>query len=313
METDRQIRLDQFISATHDRYFLEIVDFIKHYRRDRLLTALLTPLLKELQDYLYWLRWVGWNVAPLVESLHNNSAAISERLALAMLVYASGRLIDDGIDHHSTFKQHRNTLVGAAETAFPKLPVHSCDNLSTLFGFSLYDHGMQRMRECGHHQCSDDLSRLFQAALVGFLAEICVGRDLDRRTYQQIVRRKAVAYNMMLYKPLLFDIDPPLRDQLLKTLGIMDELAQLLNDIRDVDDDKFRGQPSAVTSGVYVASELQDEIRSQLAHFHEQVCALPAHVRVVMSTLCDNLDAQAADAIKAADCQEIPLETQADH
>ena len=106
------------------------------------------------------------------------------------------------------------------------------------------------MRQRGHAASADWVDRLSAVASTGVLAESLAGERVDGETYLEIVRRKSVAYNMVLYKPALEGVEPGPRALLLRGLAAMDELSQLVNDLNDRGDDHERGQMNAFAAGV---------------------------------------------------------------
>lgn len=278
-----------FIQSTEDRYASEIDAFVDLYRRDEGLSMILDPLLDQVREYLLWLRWVGWNISNLGPVLYQDNAVATDRLALGMLAYAAGRLIDDGFDNHETYKGHRKTLVGILRHQILDTPIHTACVQSAFIGFSLFHYALRRMRERSYEKCVDDVSRMFDVTSVGILAECMAGPKIDAHVYQQIIRRKSVAYNMILYKPFLAGIEAEMRLKLLRILSAMDELAQIINDYCDVQEDQKTGQVNALTHGIYDHTSIEAELLSRMQRLLEAASTLSTEIQDALAAIFENL------------------------
>lgn len=67
------------------------------------------------------------------------------------------------------------------------------------------------------------------------------------RAYHEIVKRKSVAYNMILYRVFLRRAEPGARAALLEILGGLAELSQWLSDLLDERADRAQGQASILS------------------------------------------------------------------
>ncbi|PYS76708.1 MAG: hypothetical protein DMF66_13225 [Acidobacteria bacterium] len=121
------------------------------------------------------------------------------------------------------------------------------------------------------------------------LGECFVGSQIDTELYWQIVRRKAVAYNMILYKPLLVGVEKKLRLRLLSILARMDELAQLLNDYNDLQEDSNRGQLNAFTHGVYDHRSINEEFLARAQQLKSEAVTLPPAIRDALKAMFENV------------------------
>jgi hypothetical protein len=130
---------------------------------------------------------------------------------------------------------------------------------------------------------------LFDVAAAGVLAECFVGPRIDADLYRQIVRRKAVAYNMILCKPFLVGVNPDIRVRLLSVLGAMDELAQILNDYNDWHEDEMGHHMNAMTHGVFDERSLAEEIFSRTERFWSATSVLPPECRDAVAAMYENL------------------------
>lgn len=243
-------RVHGFIGQSQRTYLAEIDAFLGERLGVPALRGVLGPLSGAARPYLEWLRWTSWNICEVAAVAHPDPALPAERLGLATAAYAAGRLIDDALDGHDHFKGRFATLLGVLREhggglSEPEVRVHAA-----LLGFGLLQHALRRMRQRGHAASAEWVDRLSAVASTGVLAESLAGERVDQETYLEVVRRKSVAYNMVLYKPALEGVEPAAREALLRALAAMDELSQLVNDLNDRDDDRERGQMNAFAAGV---------------------------------------------------------------
>ncbi|HEX2094361.1 MAG TPA: class 1 isoprenoid biosynthesis enzyme [Longimicrobiaceae bacterium] len=242
-------RVNGLIGEAQHWYLAEIHAFLNEQLGVPALRGVLGHLPAAARPYLEWLRWTSWNICELAAVAHAETAPVAERLGLATAAYAAGRLIDDALDGHDDYKGRFPTLLGVlreqhAELSDSVLRVHAA-----LLGFGLLQHALRRLRQRGHLASADAIDRLSAVASTGVLAESLVGECADPETYREVIRRKSVAYNMILYKPALEGVESAARATLLRALAAMDELSQLLNDLTDRSDDQGRRQMNAFAAG----------------------------------------------------------------
>jgi hypothetical protein len=285
---ENQIRL--FIEKTAESYSYEIGLFLRRYLTDKVLQPVLSPLVDGASSYLEWLKWVGWNSANLAAVLHDDIDTLIAPFTFAMLAYASGRLVDDGMDNHRSFKGVKETLVGSfAPSDVASTPCRSC-TWSIFIGFSLFQYAVERLRAHGCPDIAEQILGLFKVISVGVLAEGLSGESVSKDMYLQITRRKAVAYNLILYKPLLTGLQPAIRFELLRALAAMDELAQIMNDLRDVAEDRLNRQPNIVCNGIFNRNSFDAEIVARLQDFWSAISSMPIHIGNALSAMFCNLD-----------------------
>jgi len=239
------------------RYREELEAYLGQFRHDRALWPVLEPMVDEIREYMVWLRWLGWNIGVLGPVVYGPSPVAVDALGLGLLGYAAGRLVDDGIDDHDSYKGRHRSLVGALRARWPEAPPHQACVQSVYIGFSLFHFTLRRMHQSGHADWADQACRMFDALSVGVLAETLLVPPVQPDVYRRVIRRKSVAYNLILYKTFLASADPRLRSRLLPILADMDELAQLVNDYVDLEDDAIAGTLNAVTFGVCSPAELE--------------------------------------------------------
>jgi hypothetical protein len=279
--------VDGFIRFVERAYACEVDLFLERYRRDVVLREALEPLLEETNTYLSWLSWVGWNAANLAPLASSDLSAAGRSSAPAILAYCGLRLVDDGLDGHETYKGHHPTLV-----AFFAAPPHRFGKaqrsaFSTFVGSCVFTFALERISQVSGPAAATAISNLFERAAIGVLAEVLVGPGADTATYEQIVRRKAAAYNLILYKPLLDELELPLRRSLTRVLSDLDVLAQVINDLNDVGDDRHRPQLNAF-HGLYESTEGPAEIARRVDELWALASLLPPDYKDAIAAMLIN-------------------------
>lgn len=280
--------VSRFMRLTEQKYASEIDRFLHIYRADKLIGPVMQPVLEEIREYLLWMRWVGWNISNLGPALYEDPTRPTERLGLATLAYVGGRLIDDGMDSHQIYKGQRKTLVAIVSDRLPRAPAHTGCLQSVFIGFCLFNYALRRMHVSPYPECADIVHQLFEVSSVGALAESYVGSTVSEDLYRAIVRRKAVAYNMILYKPFLTEVEAKLRLQLLNILATMDELAQIVNDYSDIEEDQMGKQMNAFTHGVFDVAALEAEMISRMQELLTSTALLPPSIKGGLAAMLKN-------------------------
>jgi hypothetical protein len=281
--------LVELTGAVEMRYESEVTALVARHRRDRWLAAVLNPILDEAEAYLRWMRWMGWNAVNLLPPLGQDIHQATQRLALAMLVYCSTRLIDDGMDGHETYKGYRPTLLGRMRERLPDASPRLLAAFSVFLGARFVADALDRVTLTEH-----DLGRIvavqFDHAALGALAEPLLKGAFDLQTYERVVRRKAAGYNLILYKPLVHGISEPLRGGLLAILSDLDSLAQILNDVADSEDDRRRLQPNALDLAAFGPSRFRAAIARRLGRLIRSIGMLPIEMGDAVAAMVSNLD-----------------------
>jgi hypothetical protein len=286
---DRRLRprLIAFSRQSEQLYSSEIGRFFDRYRSDLALRPYTDPLLEEVRAYLYWLRWVGWNAMNLLalsDEEHDDDLAVD--FCQHVLAYAALRFVDDGLDGHRTYKDVRRTLVGFIEQERAPAALRP-EAYSVFLGMCVFNFARQRIEERSSAG-SASVARLLDRASVGVLAEGSARAITDEKAYEQIARRKAGAYNLILYIPFLRDLDAGEHQRLRGVLVEMDVLAQLLNDVHDHADDRERRQPTAVA--VYEWDQLTSELTRRVEALWTSTASLPPDQRDALAAMFSNLD-----------------------
>ena len=279
-----------FLRELERAHSAEIDRFVEACRSDLVLREPLEPMLAAVRDYLFWLQWVAWNAANLAPLLGDDMSAPARRLAPALVAYSGLRLVDDGLDRHETYKGFRPTLLGWLVARRPPLAVDPAA-YSAFVGLCVFAFALRRLGETSRPAAAREVARLFEGVAAGALAEPLIGLPCEARTYEQIVRRKSAAYNLILYKPLVEELEPWLRRALLSILSEMDTLAQLVNDAGDAGEDRDRRQPNAAVQKLYPRG-LAAEVEARLERLWEAASRLPDAPRDALAAMFANLNTE---------------------
>jgi hypothetical protein len=280
-------RLIAFTRRTEQLYAAEIDRFFDRYRSDLALRPYTDPLLEEVRDYLYWLRWVSWNATNLLAlSDEDEDDELAVDFCRHVLAYAALRFVDDGLDGHRTYKDARQTLVAFIEQKRVPAALRP-EAYSVFLGMCVFNFARQRIEERSPTG-SASIARLLDRASVGVLAEASAQTITDEKAYEQIARRKAGAYNLILYVPFFRTLDPGEHQPLRAVLVEMDVLAQLINDMRDDVDDQQRQQPTAVA--VYDRDRLAAELTRRVEALWTSAASFPPDQRDALAAMFVNLD-----------------------
>lgn len=234
--------INQFRELLAETLDSEIDRLCERFATRGTMAEILRPIANHLKDYLLWLRWSPWLATQLTPPLGLVGRDDATRLSIATLTYLGARLVDDGIDNHLDYKGKAQTLLGRLSHDHPEMPPAEVRCQTALIGFWTLHYGLRRFASHGMHACAENVARLFEKIPPGAVAESFFQGQVPTQTYQEIVQRKSVAYDMILYQSLLQPLEKPWRSDVLKALAGASTLAQHLNDLMDVDDDAKRGQ-----------------------------------------------------------------------
>ncbi len=256
----------------------EITRLSRVFSSDIKLRKHLTPIADILRDYLLWLRWNGWLSTQLAPPLQLTGDDDARRLAITLITHMGPRLVDDGIDGHVYFKDKHLTLMGALEQKFPDIQPSVVRCQSVLIGYWVLNYGIRRMRQIGLEYCADNISRLCEITVPGVVAETFYREAIEKDGYEQIVKRKSVAYEMMIYQNFLAPVEPTLRSALLKTLGIMVEIAQYLNDYMHRKDDEKRNQINLINNEFETEKTIWEYSLGKAENHFDTLANFPEHI-----------------------------------
>lgn len=241
--------------------------------------TLLSPAHGVLAFYLDRMEWVGWGNCEFGPPLGIRYP--EEEYALSILVYLSARLMDDGIDGHPDYKGKVPNLYGHL---IQKFDAGRAGGLSTLMGGLVMNGALRRLLKKGYTESADALMALYSEVFPGALAEaLRIGTAIPEDLYRTIVRRKSVAYDMMLHRVFFRRVEPALRSRILQFLAGYSETAQWLNDLCDEKDDLARGQLNILAIPGMDQETAFMRIVSSIFHLWRSICDLPLAVRDVMA------------------------------
>ena len=187
-------------------------------------------------DYLNGMRWVGWGNYQMAPPLGINPV---EEYSYTIIIYLSARLIDDAIDGHIDFKKLMKTLYGSLVSETNE---REAAGLCTMVGNLVYQNALRFLIKGGHGESAEILMQLYSEVIPGALMEAFVKDNANYDLYAKIIKRKSVAYDMMLNKIFFGKVEPNLQEYLINILSEFSETAQWLNDLMDYEDDKQRKQ-----------------------------------------------------------------------
>lgn len=266
------------IRRMEEKFTAEWRSIILSLSRDRSLGPVISPSRKVLEDYFPALSYLGWEACHWGPAL---DIEVGDDYALALVAYLSCRLMDDGIDGHVEYrawlsKQRQKSLFGYFSE---RLGERHASGLSVLTGSWILNAALRRMRKKGHTESADLVSTLFESIVPGVIAESACERPVTRGTYRAIVKKKSVAYNMILYRIFLSRVDSELRTRMLRSLELLVESNQWLSDLWDMDEDMARGQVSIFSIPGMTSTKVQREIFQNLRSAWLICQTLPPEVR----------------------------------
>jgi len=281
-------KIGLFVMDVEKRYLSETDLFISGCSRDPLLAELMAPTTEAIAAYLAWAKWICWSAANL-STLLVDTAPAAQRLSVSMLAYVGGRLIDDGLDGHLDYRGQRPSLVAEFRRLRPEAPLNLACSLSVYWGLLLIHQSFKRLRQLGQSETQSQLESLFDTLTVGFLAEAAVSGSITTAVYTRIATRKSAGYDLMLYKPVVQDLEPQTRATLLSLLGRMSVLSQIVNDFHDLEEDRDRGQMNAFLIGVCDPKAARREVLHRAKELWEDSCKMPEPVSGVIASMVANL------------------------
>jgi hypothetical protein len=280
--------ISTFVAQSTACYASETDGFIAELRGSAITAEFASGLLDQVRAYLEWLQWLTWNVATLAPLVEDGLPIAAQRFGLAALAYAGGRLVDDGIDGHLSFKGGRHTVVASVSASLP-LKAEAAGAQSVFIGFCAFQRVLRRLHDLHEPELARTIGRLFAKIASGILAESQAPPLVGRAAYESVVRRKAVAYNMILSRALLVSAPTAPRLALLRCLHELDFLAQLMNDRRDEAEDRARGQLNAFVCGAYDHDAYPALVRGRLSKLWGRASSLSPTARGAVAALLAHL------------------------
>jgi SAM-dependent methyltransferase len=205
---------------------------------------LCTALTDQLCDYVEWLQWSLWDLPYFAATMDLDAETFHERVAGCGYVYLAGRVIDDALDRHFSYKARRSTLYALAIEQSPT--AQQADSRAFLGGLLLCAEGLSRLAE----SASDDMIvvlrkvlQSFRRAVIGAMMEHTRVEDWTPEFYERLVFLKNVDFWRCLYSA----VDPERKSPLYPFLERYYALAQKFNDVVDFPEDARRGQPNLLS------------------------------------------------------------------
>jgi hypothetical protein len=178
--------------------------------------------------------WVCFDLVSLAACTDAAPELLARQAAPNLLIFQAYRMLDDIVDDHHDFK-------GAYPTAYGAL-VEQFENRETALATTVL--ALTLMATEGISEATADAAELAKLTLSGALSEVLWAIEGDASAYSAIVERKMVAYGMLAYEPLLQFVGPQHRDALELFLRRSFRIAQIVNDLGDVEGDRERHQPN---------------------------------------------------------------------
>lgn len=222
-------QVEQLIFRIEEEYKKEVREILSFLTRDKKLAAIISPGYKILEKILIDNRWVGWELCDLGPVL--NLQPVRE-FPIAMIVYLAVHLIDDGIDGHEVYentggKSYYGYLLEE------KLGERESSALSAMVGMAIINASLRRLMEKNIYDSLHTLLRLSSQVFAGMMAESLYPAPLTLGTYRQVIRSKAIAYQMILEHVFLQQAPQDLRSELLKLRSRLIEIGQMTDDLTD--------------------------------------------------------------------------------
>ncbi|MFI5244764.1 MAG: class I SAM-dependent methyltransferase [Gemmatimonadales bacterium] len=205
---------------------------------------LCTTLTRQLCDYVEWLQWSLWDLPYFAVPIGIDADTFRQRVAGCGYVYLAGRVLDDALDRHFTYKSKRRTLfsVAVAETS----TAQAADRLAVLSGVLLLTEGLSRLAADTGGETLPVLRKVLQSvrrAVIGAMMEHTAQEHWNEDFYERLVVLKNVDFWRTLYSA----VDPDRQSPLYPFLERYYALAQKFNDVLDFPEDLKRGQPNLLS------------------------------------------------------------------
>lgn len=206
-------------------------------------SALCTTLTKQLCDYVEWLQWSLWDLPYFAVPIGIDRDVFRERVAGCGYVYLAGRVLDDALDRHFSYKSRHPTVF--AKTVEQSPTAQRADSLAVLSGLLLLAEGLSRLAQPGEEMLIvlQKVLQSFRRAVIGAMMEHTPEEQWDADFYERLIILKNVDFWRCLYNA----VDPGKKSPLYPFLERYYALAQKFNDVLDFPEDLERGQPNLLT------------------------------------------------------------------
>ncbi len=176
-----------------------------------------------------WFAWYLYQFTPVL------ALQPSVSFGYTLIAYNALHLLDDSIDNHRESKHIRQT------TYFGDLLKRNKNEreaaaLNAMVGMLFINESVSQLEQLGDGDTAERLLRLSGVTYGGMLAELTHTQNLTEKQYWKIIKRKAVAYQMML-EHHFFKESKAVFTPLISCNAKILKLAQLVDDLTDWDDD----------------------------------------------------------------------------
>src|SRR5439155_9469484 len=185
-----------------------------------------------------------WDLPYFVVPIGPYPEPLRSRIAGCGYVYLVGRVIDDALDRHFTYKSKRSPLFSLVIDQSPT--AQEADRLAFLSGLLLCAEGLSRLAESGSDDMIVVLRKVlhsFRRAVIGAMMEHTRPEHWNAEFYERLVFLKNVDFWRCLYTA----VDPERTSPLYPFLERYYALAQKFNDVVDFPEDVRRGQPNLLS------------------------------------------------------------------
>jgi SAM-dependent methyltransferase len=205
--------------------------------------VLCTTITRQLCEYVEWLQWSLWDLPYFAVPIGIDRATFRDRVAGCGYVYLAGRVLDDALDRHFTYKSKRATLFAITVEESPT--AQRADSLAVLSGLLLLAEGLSRLSQPGDEMLVvlQKVLQSFRRAVIGAMMEHTAEEHWDEDFYERLVVLKNVDFWRCLYNA----VDPERESPLYPFLERYYALAQKFNDVLDFPEDVKRGQPNLLS------------------------------------------------------------------
>ena len=199
-----------------------------------------------LEDYLSYMRWTLGDLPFHAVAIKPDPAWFRKTMGACILVYMTGRLVDDLLDHHFLYRGEKPTLLASLSRTMGE--GRQAENVTFSLALLVLTKGLSEMTDLLETSPAEARELLkgtlqsFQKVLVGVIMEQSRPEAWNRKFYDTLIELKNVDYWRILYHA----IDPSIASPLYPFLCRFYTLAQKINDLQDHVADEARSQPNLI-------------------------------------------------------------------
>ena len=269
----------ELVSQVEIEYIKEVSYVLDFLVKDRHLNEIIDSGKKILETIFISNRWVGWELCDLGPPLNIWPV---EEFPIAMIAYVAIHLVDDGIDGHLEYK-----ALGK-QSYYGYLIENHLNNrqasaISAMLGMAVFNASVRRLNKKNIRSASDILLRLSSNVFVGMMAEAFSHSRVSLESYKEIIRRKSIAYQMILDHVFLTNVSIQIRSVLLELNARLVEIGQLTDDLIDEEDDLSMGRFNILMVPDMNRTKVLQMILVSLQELWQECRSLTAELRDVMA------------------------------